>query len=131
MDEPLVLVLPDTSEATQHVFEFTVRHGWELGSQRGDANVRTVASQEPNDLIPQATRGTTGWPPSDVRLKAIILKSPIPMTQGTRRHAQAACRFRACDTLPGDSAAEAKDDPAGVAFRLAAVPLASRSASTV
>jgi hypothetical protein len=31
MDEPLVLVLPDASEATQHVLQLTVGHGWELG----------------------------------------------------------------------------------------------------
>ncbi len=55
MDEPLVLVLPDASEATQHVLEFTARHGRELGPQRGHADVRTGATQEPNHLIPQAT----------------------------------------------------------------------------
>jgi hypothetical protein len=55
MDEPLVLVLPDASEAKQHVLEFIVRHGWELGPQRGHANMRAGATQEPNYLIPQVT----------------------------------------------------------------------------
>jgi len=55
MDEPLVLVLPDASEATQHVPELTARHGRELGSQRGHADVRTGATQKPNHSIPQAT----------------------------------------------------------------------------
>ena len=55
MDQPLVLVLPDASEATQHVFKLTGRHGAELGPQRGHADVRTGVTQEPNHLIPQAT----------------------------------------------------------------------------
>jgi hypothetical protein len=55
MDEPLVLVLPDASEATQHVPELIVGHGWELGPQRGHANMRAGATQEPNHLIPQGT----------------------------------------------------------------------------
>jgi hypothetical protein len=64
-----------------------------------------------------------------MRLEAVVLKPLIPMTQGAGYKAQTACRFRARDTLLCHPVAEVKDDPAGTVFRLAAVPLASRSAS--
>lgn len=129
MDQPLMLVLPDASKATQNVFQFTARHGGEGGLQRRYPDTGSGETEQLHDLIAQGAGRTTGGTSPGVWLEAVLAKPLTPMTQGAGRQTQTAHRFRTLDALLRRPVAEVEDHAAGLMLGLTAWLLTGRTTS--